>query len=128
MGYTKRKCDYCGKEYMADNRNLKRGWGLCCSKSCAANKREKSKPNYNPERVAANNIKRSNYKAEAYERGANAFARKRGFPDYESMQEDQMLDDISWDSHGGVEIDICECCNLRADYCRCGEGLDMVDW
>lgn len=32
----KRNCDFCGKEYEADNRNLKRGWGLCCSKSCAA--------------------------------------------------------------------------------------------
>ena len=31
---------------MADNRNLKRGWGLCCSKKCAAKKREKSRPNY----------------------------------------------------------------------------------
>ena len=49
MGYTKRKCDNCGKEYMADNRNLKRGWGLCCSKKCAAKKREKSRPNYYPE-------------------------------------------------------------------------------
>ena len=42
MGYTKRKCDNCGEEYMADNRNLKRGWGLCCSKRCAAKKREKA--------------------------------------------------------------------------------------
>jgi hypothetical protein len=39
----KRKCDYCDKEYNADSRNLKRGWGLCCSKSCAAKKREKQK-------------------------------------------------------------------------------------
>ena len=31
-----RKCRWCNKEYKADNRNLKRGWGLCCSKSCAA--------------------------------------------------------------------------------------------
>ena len=58
MGYTKRNCDCCGKEYMADNRNLKRGWGLTCSKSCAAKKREMSKPSYNPERVALNNLKR----------------------------------------------------------------------
>lgn len=36
-----RNCDFCKKEYQADNRNLKRGWGLCCSKSCAAKKREK---------------------------------------------------------------------------------------
>ena len=43
----KRKCDNCGKEYEADERNIKRGWGLTCSKSCAASKREKSKPNYN---------------------------------------------------------------------------------
>ena len=41
MSYTKRKCDYCNTEYLADNRNLKRGFGLCCSKKCASNKREK---------------------------------------------------------------------------------------
>ena len=56
---TKRKCDLCGKEYLADNRNLNRGWGLCCSKKCAAKKRERSKSTYNPNRVAFNNIKRA---------------------------------------------------------------------
>lgn len=59
MGYTKRNCDNCNKEYMADNRNLKRGWGLCCSKSCAAKKREKSRPDYDPETVKYNNLKRA---------------------------------------------------------------------
>ena len=55
---TRRNCDNCGKEYLADNRNLKRGWGLTCSKSCAASKREKSKPTYNAERVKRNNVRR----------------------------------------------------------------------
>jgi hypothetical protein len=59
MGYKKRNCDNCGKEYMADERNLRRGWGLTCSKSCAAYKREKSKPTYNAERVKRNNIRRA---------------------------------------------------------------------
>ena len=54
-----RSCDNCGNEYKADPRNLKRGWGLCCSKSCAAHKREKSKPDYDPDRVAYNNLKRA---------------------------------------------------------------------
>lgn len=36
-----RKCDWCKHSYTADMRNVKRGWGLCCSKSCAAKKREK---------------------------------------------------------------------------------------
>lgn len=58
----KRKCDNCPKEYEADERNIKRGWGLCCSKSCAASKREKSKVGYNPERVAINNERRLNWK------------------------------------------------------------------
>ena len=40
-----RKCEYCGNVYIADKRNLKRGWGLCCSKSCAASKREYEKKN-----------------------------------------------------------------------------------
>ena len=39
----KRFCDYCKTEYDADIRNINRGWGLTCSKSCAAHKREKSK-------------------------------------------------------------------------------------
>jgi len=59
MSYVKRLCDYCSGDYLADTRNLKRGWGLCCSKSCAANKREKSKPNYDPSRVRYNNVKRA---------------------------------------------------------------------
>lgn len=57
----KRNCDNCDKEYEADMRNVNRGWGLCCSKSCAASKREKSKPNYNPDRVAFNNIRRESF-------------------------------------------------------------------
>jgi hypothetical protein len=54
----KRNCNNCGKEYLADPRNLKRGWGLSCDKSCAASLREKSKPSYNPKKVAMNNFKR----------------------------------------------------------------------
>lgn len=56
-----RNCDYCGQPYTADPRNVKRGWGLCCSKSCAAHKREKAKPGYNPERVGRNNVRRENW-------------------------------------------------------------------
>jgi len=57
-GTTKRQCDNCQTEYQADNRNLARGWGKCCSKSCAASLREKSKPGYDPIRVKENNIRR----------------------------------------------------------------------
>lgn len=56
-----RNCDYCQKNYTADTRNIKRGWGLCCSKSCAAKKREMNKPNYCPVRVEYNNIRRENW-------------------------------------------------------------------
>ena len=66
MSYTKRNCDNCGKEYLADNRNLKRGWGLTCSKSCAAKKREMSKPGYNPQRVEENNKRRANWNENYY--------------------------------------------------------------
>lgn len=55
MGYIKRNCNNCDKEYQADTRNTKRGWGLCCSKSCAAKLREKSKPTYDKETVERNN-------------------------------------------------------------------------
>lgn len=61
MSKISRNCDNCGKPYMADSRNLKRGWGLCCSKSCAAKKREMSKPGYNPKRVEKNNERRANW-------------------------------------------------------------------
>lgn len=39
----KRACDNCGEFYTTDQRNLSRGWGLCCSKSCAATLRERKK-------------------------------------------------------------------------------------
>lgn len=57
----KRKCDVCPKVYNADERNLKRGWGLCCSKSCAAKKREMAKPGYNSVTVRKNNYIRENW-------------------------------------------------------------------
>jgi arsenate reductase-like glutaredoxin family protein len=61
MSYTKRNCDNCSTEYKADNRNLKRGWGLCCSKKCAAEMREKSKPGYDLEKVIKNNAQRKSF-------------------------------------------------------------------
>jgi len=116
MGYIKRKCDNCEKEYRADERNLKRGWGLCCSKSCAAKNREKSKPNYNKERVEANNIRRANW----VENGKDNWAKERGYPDFKTYEEDEGMEDGSWDAHGGVELAICDICKLRSDYCECG--------
>lgn len=56
-----RNCNHCGELYKADMRNVKRGWGLCCSKSCAASLREKSKPGYDPERVKRNNARRETW-------------------------------------------------------------------
>lgn len=55
MSYTERNCDICNILYKADNRNLKRGWGLCCSKSCAAKKREMAKPTWDKKTVERNN-------------------------------------------------------------------------
>jgi len=54
----------CKKEYEAKEADVKRGWGLCCSKSCAATVREMKKPGYNPDRVAFNNIRRENWAAD----------------------------------------------------------------
>jgi len=34
-------CLYCSKAFTPDNRNVKRGWGLCCSKRCAVTYRNK---------------------------------------------------------------------------------------
>jgi hypothetical protein len=48
------------------------------------------------------------------------FAMDRGFPTYNELLETS-YNDGSWDAHGRVELSICTLCNLRADYCRCGE-------
>lgn len=84
MGYIDRKCDVCGKDYKADSRNLKRGWGLCCSKSCAAKKRERSRPGYNPRRVIENNIRRALW---------NSFQSETRYPySYDGADDDQWGD------------------------------------
>ena len=45
MALVKRTCDNpkCNKEYEAREADLNRGWGKCCSKSCAAFVRELAK-------------------------------------------------------------------------------------
>lgn len=42
MAYVTQNCANCGRPFQADTRNLARGWGKCCSKSCAASLRERS--------------------------------------------------------------------------------------
>jgi len=54
----------------------------------------------------------------------DSYAQERGFPSYDEMIETYNNEDGSWDAHGGAEISICNICNLRADYCRCGEGCE----
>ena len=49
MSKIERYCNSCGKKYQADTRNLTRGWGLCCCKSCAAKERERLKKQKNEE-------------------------------------------------------------------------------
>ncbi len=34
-------CQNCNKEFTPDKRNINRGWGLCCSKSCATSYRNR---------------------------------------------------------------------------------------
>lgn len=43
MATVLRICQNCGNTFQADTRNTERGWGLYCSKSCAAKMREKIK-------------------------------------------------------------------------------------
>lgn len=38
---TTKSCQNCGKEFTPDKRNVNRGWGLCCDKSCAATYKNK---------------------------------------------------------------------------------------
>jgi len=40
------KCAVCGMEFTAKTADRARGWARCCSKSCAASKREKRTGNY----------------------------------------------------------------------------------
>ena len=42
MALITKNCEYCGRPFQTDTRNLARGWGKCCSKSCAASLRERS--------------------------------------------------------------------------------------
>lgn len=46
MSLTNRNCDICNTEYTVKIADLKRGWGRCCSKSCAAIKRTNKKDGY----------------------------------------------------------------------------------
>jgi hypothetical protein len=63
MSKIKRKCDFCPKEYEADLRDVNRGWALCCSKSCAAKKREslKSKDSENTGEIVFTHLWSSHY-------------------------------------------------------------------
>ena len=36
-----RNCQNCNKEFTPDKRNVNRGWGLCCDKSCASTYKNK---------------------------------------------------------------------------------------
>ena len=93
----KRECNHCGKNYEADPRNIKRGWGLTCSKSCAASLREKSKPGYDPKRVKKNNVRRSlwNFKP-ASENEYGVFRGRyssEGYKLYEDAEVDTAVDE-----------------------------------
>lgn len=87
-GFTIRNCDNCAEEYHADNRNLKRGWGKCCSKSCAAQLREKSKPDYSSTRVLRNNIKRENWNKNEYGEKFQGYT-SEGYKIYEGVAYDE---------------------------------------
>jgi len=47
-GYVRRKCDNrgCTNVYEARQADLKRGWGRCCSKSCAASHTRRNNPGH----------------------------------------------------------------------------------
>lgn len=93
-----RKCDNCGNTYIADIRNVNRGWGLTCSKSCAASKREKSKKGYNPERVKRNNIRREIWNMKFMDENEYGVFKGRrsseGYKLYENGDEDTAVDEL----------------------------------
>lgn len=98
MAYVKRKCEFCGRVFMADTRNIKRGWGRCCSKSCAASLRERNKPGYNPERVSKNNIRRENWTPNSKP------ARTKGLSTEEQIMEDMNAADDLYPDFDNTEI------------------------
>lgn len=46
-----RKCLFCKNNFKPDKRALKRGWGLYCSKKCAARWRNENKNNKTEQRT-----------------------------------------------------------------------------
>jgi hypothetical protein len=44
---TERICPVCGREFQAKTKDVKRGWGVYCKKSCAAISREAAKKQHN---------------------------------------------------------------------------------
>jgi len=107
MRYIERQCDYCGKTYKADSRNIKRGWGLCCSKSCAANKREKSKKGYNAERVKRNNLRRVTWNSDLASCGINNRKTAEGY---------DIIDGVAYDEFGEAMYDVKDNVNLGSEY------------
>ena len=115
MSYIKRNCDYCGKEYKADTRNLNRGWGLCCSKSCAAKKREKSKKGYDSERVKDNNIRRATWNVNL----ASCRINKR-----KTIEGYDIINGVAYDEFGEAVYNVKNNANLGNEYhCLDAEGL-----
>jgi hypothetical protein len=87
-----RECDNCGEIYNAKPADIKRGWGLTCSKKCAAEKREKSKPDYDKNKVRKNNIKRELWHSKvrkAYESMENKIRQK-----YPKWTDDQVWEEM----------------------------------
>jgi hypothetical protein len=46
VAYVTVNCEVCKKPFQAKKADRARGWAKCCSKSCAASKREKKTGNY----------------------------------------------------------------------------------
>lgn len=86
-GTVQRKCDNrgCTVVYEARQADLKRGWGRCCSKSCAASHKFRGNPNH------------------GYLRGGNR--NERYMSEYEIRERDHQaaLSDmeLGWDGHKG---------------------------
>jgi len=113
-------CPSCGTEFVKKSYQ---------SVFCKSKKGTKCKDNYwnNVDPKKRNNRTRISPANARYH--ANVIvpneARKRGFPDVDAMREHELEEDGSWDAHQ-CSVGICTICDLRYDYCRCGEGLDEL--
>ena len=87
-----RGCDCCGQSYIAKTENLRRGWGRCCSKSCAAKIRERNKKAANYKRST---VPKSQHDVVVKQRDELLAALKKAHKWFEDGDDDWRADELA---------------------------------